>query len=106
MRIATRLDTKRNWNQRALNAFKTDKDNVVIMYFCIGLTESGFKKNGEYAGVERWFLADSSLSILVNTNNATWSFDNQQTYIMRESDDFFEVIRRAWSVLTSLTKDV
>ena len=70
------------------------------MYFCVGLIESGFKKYGEYAGLERWYLADTDIYILVNMNNATWGFDNQCPYFMRDAKDFFEIIREVWAERT------
>ena len=72
-----KIDFKRGWSDRSLKAFQEGKDNVCLMYFSVGLIESGFKKHGEYAGVERWYLADTDIYLLVNTNNATWGFDNQ-----------------------------
>jgi hypothetical protein len=99
--IATnKIDFKRGWSDKALKAFKEGQTNKCLMFFCVGLIESGFKKYGDYAGVERWYLADTDIYILVNTNNATWSFDNQCHYFISESQDFFDLIRQEWSKRT------
>lgn len=95
-----KIDFKRGWSNKALKAFKEGKDNLCLMYFSVGLIESGFKKHGEYAGVERWYLADTEIFILVNMNTATWGFDNQCPYPISESKDFFEIIRRVWAERT------
>ena len=95
-----KIDFKRGWSNKALQAFKEGKDNLCLMFFSVGLIESGFKKYGEYAGVERWYLADTEIFILVNTNNFTWGFDNQCPYPIRESKDFFDIIRRVWAERT------
>jgi hypothetical protein len=95
-----KIDFKRGWSDKSLQAFKGGKDNLCLMYFSVGLIESSFRKYGEYAGVERWYLADTEIFILVNMNNATWGFDNQCSYPIRESKDFFEIIRRVWAERT------
>lgn len=95
--LATKkIDFKRGWSEKALKAFQEDKENMCIMFFSVGLIESGFKKYGEYAGVERWYLADTDIFILVNMNTASWGFDSQFPYSIRESKDFFDIIRRVW----------
>jgi hypothetical protein len=91
-----KIDFKRGWSDKALDAFKEGKENMCLMYFSVGLIESGFKKYGEYAGVERWYLANTEIFILVNMNTATWGFDYQYPYHIRESKDFFDIIRKVW----------
>lgn len=101
MSIATnKIDFKRGWSDKALKAFQDGQSNNCVMFFCVGLIESGFKKYGDYSGVERWYLAGTDIYILVNTNNATWSFDNQCSYLISESQDFFDIIRQEWSKRT------
>jgi hypothetical protein len=95
-----KIDFKRGWSDRSLKAFQEGKDNVCLMYFSVGLIESGFKKHGEYAGVERWYLADTDIYLLVNTNNATWGFDNQCPTPIKESEQFFGIIRKVWAKRT------
>lgn len=91
-----KLNFKRGWTDKALETFQKGKVNMCLMYFCVGLIESGFQKYGEYAGVERWYLADTDIYILVNTNNATWGFDNQCQHSIRDAADFFDMIREVW----------
>lgn len=101
MSIATnKIDYKRRWSDKALKAFEEGKDNVCLMFFSVGLIESGFKKYGEYAGIERWYLSDTDIYILVNTNNSTWGFDGQCPYLINDSNDFFHIIREVWSKRT------
>lgn len=92
-----KINFKRGWSDKTLKAFQEGKENLCLMYFSVGLIESGFKKYGEYAGVERWYLADTDIYILVNTNTATWGFDNQCPYLIRDSKNFFDIIRKVWS---------
>lgn len=97
MSIAThKINFKRGWNDKALEVFQEGKMNMCLMYFCVGLIESGFKKYGEYAGVDRWYLADTDIYILVNMNNATWGFDNKCHQSIRDASDFFDLIRKVW----------
>jgi len=91
-----KIDLKREWSNKAILAFQDGKDNMCLMYFSVGLIESGFKKYGGYAGIERWYLADTDIYILVNTNTATWGFDNQCLHPIRKSEDFFDLIRQVW----------
>lgn len=99
--IATnKIDFKRGWSDKALEAFQKGQSNLCLMYFSVGLIESGFKKYGEYAGVERWYLADTDLYILVNHHTTSWGFDNQCHHLIRESENFFEVIREVWAKRT------
>ena len=97
MTIATnKINCKRQWSNMATKAFDEGIDNKCVMYFCIGLIESGFQKDGEYAGVVRWHLKGTTIEVLVNTNNASWGFDNKFPYLIKESFDFFDTIRKVW----------
>lgn len=95
-----KTNSKRVWSEKSLEAFQQGRSVMCLMYFSVGLIESGFKKYGEYAGIERWYLADTDIYILVNTNTATWGFNNKCHNPIRESKDFFEIIRRVWAERT------
>ena len=95
-----KIDFKRGWSDKALDAFQKGKCNMCLMYFSVGLIESGFEKNGEYAGMERWYLAGTDIYILVNTNTSTWGFNNHSHYLIKDSKDFFDIIRKVWDERT------
>ena len=97
MSITYIVKGKRVWSSEAKNIIKKQNVEEAFEVFIYGLRESGFRKCGEYAGVERWSLGDTNLIVNINTNNHTFNLMNTKDRSIREVDVFFDLVRAKWT---------
>lgn len=102
MSITYKIKGKRVWTDEAIKIISQQEIEKSFETFLDGLRESGFRKRGEYAGVEKWSLGDTKLTVTINPHNYTYKIMTSSVeFSIREVEVFFDLIRKYWKDMTN-----